>query len=304
MPLALFVPPQVFLVHLQLSELYMVWLHTEIVDTIGPLEYILNTPSHHRVHHSRNPEYIDKNYGGMLIIWDRLFQTFKAEDKFNRPVYGLVYPVRSFNPIYIQFYTWPVIWRRICKAESLKDKLGVLFYGPGWRPGLPRLGDVRDIPKIVHPVVPYDRKLSYWQNIYVVVHFGLLLLFYHELTLYQEEFRPSVLNIGVISLLFSIMSLGLMLDNKRWYSSLFELTRCLLFFKARYWINSTLNYGLERAGFGPTSRIISLSLVHILFALSVLLITIYTLSKVLSKLSQKSDIDPCALKRHRKKVEQ
>ena len=72
------IPPSIFLAHLQLGELYMFWIHNEIITTLGPLEYILNTPSHHRVHHGRNPKYIDKNYGGVFIIWDRIFGTFQV----------------------------------------------------------------------------------------------------------------------------------------------------------------------------------------------------------------------------------
>lgn len=282
MPLALIIPPQVYLAHLQLSELYMAWLHTEIVDSIGPLEYILNTPSHHRVHHSRNPEYIDKNYGGMLIIWDRLFNTFKAEDKNNPPVYGLVHPVRSFNPIQVQFHTWPVIWRRMKRATCWKHKLGVLFCGPGWRPGLPRLGNPKELPAIVRPVDSHDPQLSMWQNFYVVVHFGLLLFFYHGLTLHQDQFSPFVLNIGVLGLLASITSLGLMLDNKRRYNAIYELLRCLLFFQARNLLIPIVVHGLERSGASFYYRIIVITGIHALFALSILVNSLLLASRYLT----------------------
>lgn len=274
MPLALFIPPQVFLAHFQLSELYMVWLHTEIVDQIGPLEYVLNTPSHHRVHHSRNPEYIDKNYGGMLIIWDRLFNTFKAEDKNNPPVYGLVHPVKSFNPIQLQFHPWPVIWRRMKRAETFMHKLGVLLCGPGWRPNKPRLGDSSELPPIVHPVYCYNPPLHRWLNVYVVVHFGLLLLFYHELTLFQGDFRPMVLNAGILALLASITSLGLTLDNKYKYSASFELVRCIAFFQARKFIAPIVLHGFERAGTSIYLRTILISTIHLVFAVSLLLTTV------------------------------
>lgn len=270
-PLALFIPPQVFLAHLQLSELYMAWLHTEIVDSTGPLEYILNTPSHHRVHHSRNPEYIDKNYGGMLIIWDRIFGTFKQENKDNPPVYGLVHPVRSFNPFYVQFHTWPLIWKRLKKSATWSDKFGVIFNGPGWRPGLRRLGCPDDLPAIVRPVNSYDPQLDIWKNAYIVIHFGLLLLFYHELTLYQDQFNPLSLNIGVIALIISITSLGMMLDNKKRYNCLCELIRCLLFFQAKHIIIPIMAHGLDRAGICFDSKTTILFCVNSLFAVSVLI---------------------------------
>lgn len=102
LPLALFVRPSIFMVHSHLNLLYQFWIHTEVVDSLGPLEYILNTPSHHRVHHGRNPYCIDKNYAGVLIIWDRMFGTFESEKKDEQIAYGLVHPVNSFDPIYIQ----------------------------------------------------------------------------------------------------------------------------------------------------------------------------------------------------------
>lgn len=252
----------------------MAWLHTEVVDTIGPLEYVLNTPSHHRVHHSRNPEYIDKNYGGVLIIWDRLFGTFKAEDKSNPPVYGLIHQVRSYNPIYVQFHPWPNIWRRMRRAEKLQDKLGVIFNGPGWRPGLKRLGNPHELPRLVRPVNSYDPVVGLWWNIYVVIHFGLLLFFYHELTLYQDRFRPLVLNVGILSLLASITSLGLILDNKKRHHDIYELMRCLLFFGTRHHCVPIIMHGLARTGLSFTTRILIISSIYSLFALSVLLISL------------------------------
>lgn len=270
-PLALFVPPQVFLAHLQLSELYMSWLHTEIIDTIGPLEYILNTPSHHRVHHSRNPEYIDKNYGGMLIIWDRLFNTFKAEDKNNPPVYGLVHPVRSFNPIKIQFHPWPVIWRRMKRYSNWSHKLGVLFKGPGWRPGLSRLGNHDELPPIVRPVDVYDPKVGLMMNAYVVLHFLVLIILYHELTLAHDQYSPLIVNIGVFALLGSLTSLGILLDNKHSYSTAFELLRCLMFFQLKQFLLPILDSGLRRSGLSFSYRAIVVNSIYMYFLISVLI---------------------------------
>ncbi|KAM5204206.1 alkylglycerol monooxygenase isoform 3-T3 [Hipposideros larvatus] len=99
-PLALFIPPSVYAVHLQFNLLYQFWIHTEVVDKLGPLELILNTPSHHRVHHGRNRYCIDKNYGGTLIIWDKIFGTFEAENE--KVVYGLTHPINTFEPFKVQ----------------------------------------------------------------------------------------------------------------------------------------------------------------------------------------------------------
>ena len=104
--MALFLPPQVFYIHTQLNLLYQFWLHTESVSSMDPLEYILNTPSHHRVHHGRNPYCIDKDYDGVLFIRDRMFGTFQAEDE--KVVYGLVHPNDFWDPVRGQFFHY---WR-------------------------------------------------------------------------------------------------------------------------------------------------------------------------------------------------
>ncbi|XP_026322262.1 alkylglycerol monooxygenase-like isoform X4 [Hyposmocoma kahamanoa] len=102
LPLALVIPPAQFVMHHQFSYLYMFWIHTDTIKTLGPLEYVLNTPSHHRIHHGSNPYCIDVNYGGVLIIWDKIFRTFRPEMKGDRIVYGLIYQQPSFNPLHLQ----------------------------------------------------------------------------------------------------------------------------------------------------------------------------------------------------------
>uniref|UniRef100_A0A8C2BH87 Alkylglycerol monooxygenase n=1 Tax=Cyprinus carpio TaxID=7962 RepID=A0A8C2BH87_CYPCA len=146
LPLALAVPPSVFAVHIQLNLLYQFWIHTELVKDLGPLEWILNTPSHHRVHHGRNPYCIDKNYAGILIIWDRMFGTFAPES--DQVVYGLTYPISTFEIWTVEFLYYPYLWQRFWEAEGISNKLSVIFKGPGWTPGKPRLGDIADIPQV------------------------------------------------------------------------------------------------------------------------------------------------------------
>tara|TARA_B100001027_G_C16258629_1_gene328242 strand:+ start:1071 stop:1919 length:849 start_codon:yes stop_codon:yes gene_type:complete len=110
-----------------ISTLWGVVGHTQIIDRLGPIEWLFNTPSHHRVHHGSNPEYIDKNYGNLLIIWDRLFGTFQPEES---PVtYGLVNNVNTFNPIKITFMGWAKIFGDMKKASSFRHAIGH-FFGP------------------------------------------------------------------------------------------------------------------------------------------------------------------------------
>ena len=110
-----------------ISTLWGVVGHTQIIGRLGPIESVFNTPSHHRVHHGSNPEYIDKNYGNLLIIWDRLFGTFQPEE--NQVNYGLVNNVNTFNPIKITFMGWTKIFNDMKKATSLRQALGH-FFGP------------------------------------------------------------------------------------------------------------------------------------------------------------------------------
>jgi sterol desaturase/sphingolipid hydroxylase (fatty acid hydroxylase superfamily) len=114
-----------------ISTLWGVVGHTQIVDKLGPLEWVLNTPSHHRVHHGANTEYIDKNYGNLLIIWDRMFGTFEPEKA--KVKYGLVNNVNTFNPVKITFMGWQSIMQDIDKAKNYKEVFSIIFGPPNTR---------------------------------------------------------------------------------------------------------------------------------------------------------------------------
>lgn len=111
---------------------YQTWLHTELIGKLGPLEQILNTPSHHRVHHGSDDKYLDKNYGGILIIWDRLWGTFQAEEE--TPRYGLKRDFDSQNPIKVWFSEWPDLVKDLGRSKTLGEAFGFLFRRPGWVP--------------------------------------------------------------------------------------------------------------------------------------------------------------------------
>ncbi|HEY4067209.1 MAG TPA: sterol desaturase family protein [Burkholderiaceae bacterium] len=127
-------PPRVILVMLSLNLLYQFWIHATWIPRLGPLEWILNTPSAHRVHHASNLEYLDGNYGGVLIVFDRLFGTYIAERAELPCRYGLVRPVAGHNLLKIEFDQWRGLWRDLRGARSAADVLGYLFKPPGWRP--------------------------------------------------------------------------------------------------------------------------------------------------------------------------
>jgi sterol desaturase/sphingolipid hydroxylase (fatty acid hydroxylase superfamily) len=124
--------PWMIITEQAISLLYQYWLHTEAIGTMGPFEKLFNTPSHHRVHHGRNAEYLDRNHAGILIIWDKLFGTFVPE---RAPVeYGLTKNLESFNPLVIAFHEWRQIAVDVAGARSLGDAWRYVFGPPGWSP--------------------------------------------------------------------------------------------------------------------------------------------------------------------------
>ncbi|CAN3129106.1 C-5 sterol desaturase [Mycobacterium sp. smrl_JER01] len=127
------VPPWMVFASFSISLIYQFWIHTERIGKLWrPIEFIFNTPSHHRVHHGMDRLYLDKNYGGILIIWDRLFGTFQPE--VFRPHYGLTKPVDTFNIWRLQTREYAAIGRDVRTAAGLRAKLGYIFGPPGWEP--------------------------------------------------------------------------------------------------------------------------------------------------------------------------
>ena len=128
------IPPNIFIVLAPIHLFMQFWYHTRLIDKMGFLENIIVTPSHHRVHHAINPEYIDKNYSQILIIWDKIFNTFQEELPNVKPVYGTLRPVSTWNPVIINFkHIWQII-KDAWYAKRLIDKFKIWFMPTGWRP--------------------------------------------------------------------------------------------------------------------------------------------------------------------------
>jgi sterol desaturase/sphingolipid hydroxylase (fatty acid hydroxylase superfamily) len=127
------VPPWALFVAYGFNLVYQFFVHTELVGKLpGPVEFIFNTPSHHRVHHGSAPVYLDRNFGGILIVWDRAFRTFQPE--LQRPAYGLIPPVSTHNLITLQYGAYAALWRDIRSACSWRDRLGYALMPPQWQP--------------------------------------------------------------------------------------------------------------------------------------------------------------------------
>ncbi|CAH1175633.1 unnamed protein product [Phaedon cochleariae] len=226
LPLAFFIPPAHFITHQQFNLLYQFWIHTKTITTLGPLEYIFNTPQHHRVHHGSNIYCLDKNYGGVFIIWDRIFGTFASEKQDEEIIYGLVYNQPSFNPLHLQtFYTEYVI-DKFKSMQSWRYKLAAVFYGPSWQPGKPRLGLEEDKIKIVARE-KYDVKLPVWCDIYLLAHFCVVVYGFQQLAAQHMSMNPFSVLAFVIYIIASLTTIGMLFDNCP-YACAFELLRCTL----------------------------------------------------------------------------
>ena len=206
-------PPAMFLAVSSFDTLYQFWIHTRLVGRLGPLEWVLNTPSHHRVHHARNPRYIDRNHGGTLIVWDRLFGTFAREE--DEPVYGVTRPLASFNPLWANVHYWAELWELARRARRPLDRLRVLWMRPGWRP-LDLGGPVGPTEVDRASYVKFDVPLGRAVKLYVLGHFVLVLA---ATTIYlrqSEALSPQARVAGAVWVVWSLSSLGGLLDRRPW----------------------------------------------------------------------------------------
>ncbi|RXM37230.1 Alkylglycerol monooxygenase [Acipenser ruthenus] len=156
-----------------------------LVSNLGPVELVMNTPSHHRVHHGRNSYCIDKNYAGTLIIWDRIFGTFAPERE--KVIYGLTHPINTFEVLWVQFQHYVHIWNTLWDTPGITNKLSVIFKGPGWGPGKPRLGLPEELPEITGKEVPHNPSIPVALQAYVMLQFLLMLGIYHEMFATKAE---------------------------------------------------------------------------------------------------------------------
>lgn len=211
-----------------LVTIYQFWIHTEKIDKLGPLEWVLNTPSHHRVHHGRNPKYIDKNHAGVFIIWDRMFGTFQAEEE--RPTYGITTPVRSWNPLWanVQFYSF--LFREVKACRCWADRWRTLWNKPGWRPDY--RGGPLAVPEVdAQKTQKFDPALSPQLFWYVLLQY-LVALGATALFLFSVEKLSLPLQLGGTLLIgITVLNFGWLMENKplAWYGEWVRLLASLVF---------------------------------------------------------------------------
>ena len=195
------------------NTLYQFWIHTETIGKMGWFEYIFYTPSHHRVHHGRNPKYIDKNHAGSLIIWDKMFGTFQPEEE--KPTYGITKPINSWNPVFANISHYVEMSKDMKRIPSWSDKIKYMFMKPGWLPA--SLGGYRAAPEIdpsVHK--KYETPAPMLLNLYVFFQFvlclggaSLFLFFAKEFTLPEKAFISLLITVVVVNC-------GVLFENRSW----------------------------------------------------------------------------------------
>ena len=219
------IPPNVFVTVAGINLIYQFWVHTEHIGRLGILEYIFITPSNHRIHHAQNDDYLDANYGGVFIIWDRIFGTYIDERDDLKPVYGTVKPLKTFNPLWANIEVFYQMILDSYRTKKFKDKIRVWFSPPAWRP---------DDVKEKYPVQKndldnfekYDPEITTMEKVFAFFQFSMingftiLMLFNVDKFTYQEMAGVAIL----VSTL--AISNALLLDGKSYANNIEVMRAC------------------------------------------------------------------------------
>jgi sterol desaturase/sphingolipid hydroxylase (fatty acid hydroxylase superfamily) len=195
------------------NTLYQFWIHTKAIGRLGPFEYLFNTPSHHRVHHGSDPKYLDRNHAGTLIIWDKLFGTFQAEEE--EPVYGITTPLRTWDPVKANFHYWAELLDLARRSTRWKDKVRVFLKPPGWQP-----------TELGGPIAPVARTRATYRkfetavprNVVLLVsgQFALLLAVTTYFLFLGSDLPRNMQWAIALVIVWWVMDLGLLLDGRHW----------------------------------------------------------------------------------------
>ena len=214
LPLALVIPTPQMVVHAEFNFLYQFLIHTELIGDLGPLGLVLNTASHHRVHHGANRYCLDKNYGGWLCVWDRLFGTFQEERPGEEIVYGLVDQPKFFDVIRHQLFYFPLLHSKLptSPTSSWTDRVKCYLFGPGWFPGLdlPRLGDTSQVEERPDRR-PHFSQVNALMHLNNLLQLGTVICVHDELSLHSHQLvHLTFLSVFVC---WTVWSIGLTYDE-------------------------------------------------------------------------------------------
>ena len=209
------VPLPVFVTVATVNLLYQFWVHTRHVPKLGWFEWFFVTPSNHRAHHAQNALYMDRNYGGVFIVWDRLFGTFQEEDDAEPVIFGVTTPLQSWNPLWANWQFYGQLLADAQRTERWRDKLRIWFMPTGWRPA-----DVAakypinkpDLSRFVKFEVPLARR----QQVYIAAQFAVYLALGSYLLNLGETLSPQALMLGWGYMALGLFVLGAGLENRPW----------------------------------------------------------------------------------------
>ncbi|MBJ88355.1 MAG: hypothetical protein CMO98_00705 [Woeseia sp.] len=219
------VPGEVFFTVAAVNLLYQFWVHTEHIRKLGVLEYVLVTPSNHRVHHAQNAEYIDANYGGVFILWDRVFGSFIEEKDELKPIYGTVKPLRSWNPIWSNLEIYHQMFRDSFHTKGIRNKIRVWFSGTGWRPD-DVLEKFPHISNDLNNFEKYDPACDAIKKTYSLIQFVINSII-SVVLIFTVSNQSYLVTFGIaVMLVFSTSLVNLILENKQWAINL-EIVRAL-----------------------------------------------------------------------------
>ena len=217
-------PLEVILIVSAINLIYQFWVHTQVVRRLGVLDYILVTPSNHRVHHAQNERYIDKNYGGMLILWDRMFGTFQDELSSDPVVFGVRKPLANWNPIWANLQVYDYLLFDSLRTKRWRDKIGVWFRRTGWRPD-----DVAaKYPKAraeIDSFAKFDARPMPGFGGYVLAQFAIAIVVTLGIAQRFGEHGPAAVLIPSLLLWVQLWTIGMLNEgrNNAWLAELMRL---------------------------------------------------------------------------------
>ena len=241
LPLAFFFPPSMFLLHAQFNLLYQFWIHTEVIGKLGFLEYVINTPSQHRVHHARNKIYIDKNFGGTLCIFDRLFGTFQEEIDDIKPVYGITHALNNFNSLQANITPLSELVAGSRSKSGRANQVLTFYNAPGWKSGKEFYGIP---PCTLETVQKFNPGLPLGLNLYIFSQFIINAIWQNVGIIILVKGHPDAywtLCGFACYVMFYFVILGDML-NRKWKRPFWSEVARLLLFLPVYWSVAVLDH--------------------------------------------------------------
>jgi len=205
--------PETFMTVMSIVIIYQFWVHTQYIGKLGVLEHVLVTPSHHRVHHGRNPKYVDRNHGAILIIWDKMFGSFQAEEE--EVVYGIINQANTWNPLYANVRHYRNLWSEAKMASTMTDKLKLWVKPPEWRPtNLEPYGDIPAVTK--ESVKKYDAKRTGFTNLWILSQFVFTLIMFGYINKFKATLAFEAKAYVAILIVWSLTNIGAIQENKKW----------------------------------------------------------------------------------------